>query len=113
MDAATLQAVLDAAHRSHEYHPDIERHGVPEHWAPGLVGDCEDFALWCRQQLAARGIASELVHCLTETGDGHLVCSVAGWVLDNRHTWLMRRDDLPYTWLSLGTPDGRWLQIIA
>ncbi|MOA15538.1 hypothetical protein D3C78_1356990 [compost metagenome] len=49
--------------------------------------------------------------CRAETGEGHLVCSVDGQILDNRHTWVMRRDDLPYTWISLGAPDGTWRKI--
>lgn len=108
-----LQAVLDAAHRGHVYITDQVLHGVLEHWAVELVGDCDSFALWCRQALAQRGIAADLILCRTETGEGHLVCSVDGWILDNRHTWVMRRDDLPYTWLSAGGPDGRWHLIAA
>lgn len=109
----TLQAVLDRAHRGHRYITDRELHGVLEHWDVALVGDCDSFALWCRQELLSHRIESDLVLCRTEVGEGHLVCSVDGWVLDNRHTWVMRRDDLPYTWISLGKPDGTWLQITA
>ena len=108
-----LQAVLDAAHRGHRYVTDQAQYQRPEHWDTGLLGDCEDFALWCRQQLAAQGIAADLVLCRTETGAGHLVCSVAGYILDNRRTWVTSRDDLPYVWLTLGTPDGTWHQIDA
>lgn len=108
---STLQAVLDKAHRGHEYVTDLEQYRRPEHWAASLVGDCEDFALVCRQLLASDGIESDLVHCRTETGEGHLVCSVDGYILDNRNTWVHRRDDLPYQWLSIGKPDGTWLKI--
>lgn len=108
----TLQSVLDTAHAGHRYVPDRLQYQRPEHWTTGLVGDCEDFALWCRQELDAIGIDSDLVYCLTETGEGHLVCAVDGWVLDNRYRWVMRRDDLAYTWLSLGKPDGTWLEIV-
>lgn len=106
-----LQAVLDAAHRGHRYITDQELHGVPEHWDVALIGDCDSFALWCRQALAERGIASDLVLCRTETGEGHLVCSVGGHILDNRHKWVMPRQDLPYEWISLGQPDGTWRAI--
>lgn len=108
----TLQAVLDRAHAGHRYVTDTMQYRRPEHWQLGLVGDCEDFALWCRQELAALGIQSDLVFCITETGGGHLVCSVDGWVLDNRHRWLQSRNDLPYRWISLGKPDGTWLKVI-
>jgi predicted transglutaminase-like cysteine proteinase len=107
-----LQQVLDQAHAGHTYVTDQVRHGLPEHWAPELVGDCDSFALWCRDQLKSHGIETSLVYCRTETGEGHLVCSTAdGWVLDNRHAWVTRRDALPYTWISLGHPDGQWLTI--
>lgn len=108
-----LQEVLDRARESHRYVTDREQYQRPEHWQVGLVGDCEDFALWCRQELAQRGIASDLVLCRTETGEGHLVCAVDGYVLDNRHKWVKRRDDLPYQWVSLGKPDGTWRSIVA
>ena len=104
----TLQSVLELAHSQHEYRYDIDQYGKIEHWEVGLVGDCEDFALWCRQQLDDYGIPSDLVYCKTETGEGHLVLHVYGWILDNRHRWVMRQDDLPYEWLRIGKPDGRW-----
>lgn len=108
---SALQQVLDLAHRGHRYVTDRELHGVAEHWDVALVGDCDSFALWCRHELQQRGIAADLVLCRTETGEGHLVCSVQGHILDNRHKWVMRRDDLPYTWISLGSPDGTWRAI--
>jgi len=110
---STLQAVLDLAHRGHRYVTDRELHGVAEHWDVALVGDCDSFALWCRQELQQRGIASDLILCLTEAGAGHLVCSVQGHILDNRHKFVVRRDDLPYRWVSLGQPDGTWREITA
>lgn len=109
----TLQGVLDLAHRGHRYVTDEVKHGVIEHWGIELVGDCDSFALWCRQELLNHDIESDLILCLTEREEGHLVCSVDGWILDNRRTWVTRRDDLPYTWISLGKPDGTWLRITA
>ena len=106
-----LQAVLDRAHQGHRYVTDREQYRRPEHWTIGLVGDCEDFALWSRQELAALDIEADLVLCVTETGEGHLVCAVGGWVLDNRYRWLQRRDDLPYTWVALGRA-GEWREIV-
>ncbi len=109
---ARLQDVLDQAHRSHQYLYDRNQYGIEEYWQESLTGDCEDFALWCRARLAEHGIASDLIFCGVHksTGD-HLVCSVDGWILDNRFRWVRSRDDLPYTWLKLGRPDGRWLTI--
>ena len=108
-----LTAVLSEAHAGHEYVTDLSLHGMLEHWDVELVGDCDSFALWCRQALKRRGIASDLVFCTTENGEGHLVCSVAGWILDNRSQWVRRRDDVPYTWLTLGRPDGTWRAITS
>ena len=108
-----LQSVLDKAQRRHEYRRDIDQFGLPEYWQEGLEGDCEDFALWCRSELKRRGIESDLVLCYVETGGGHLVCSVDGWILDNRHGFVMRRDDLPYHWVSIGAPDGTWRLVVG
>jgi len=47
-------------------------------------GDCEDFALACRKLLRDANIESRLVYCTVENGEGHLVLSVDGWILDNR-----------------------------
>lgn len=107
----TLQEVLDAAHSQHRYVYDKDRYGLSEYWTTDLVGDCEDFALWCRDQLEAKGILSDLVFCRTEDGGGHLVLHVYGWILDNRHKWVMRQDDLPYEWVKIGKPDGRWFTV--
>ena len=101
-----LQPVLDRAHR---YVEDITQYQRPEHWTVSLTGDCEDFALWCRQELLSIGIVSDLIFCRTETGEGHLVCSVDGYVLDNRYKWVMCRDDLDCQWISL---IERWQAIV-
>lgn len=104
-----LQRVLDEAHRQHVYKPDIG----PDSWDETLRGDCEDFALVIRSRLAERGIESDIVIAITETGERHAVVSVAGWVLDNRYPWVMSSADLAYTWLKIGKRDGRWFQIVA
>jgi len=48
-----------------------------------------------------QGMPARFVLCLTEASESHLVAEVAGWVLDNRQPDVMRRDDLPYTWLAI------------
>lgn len=107
-----LQKVLDEAHEGHKYIRDIDQYNKREHWELGLKGDCEDFALWCRKRLLdLYNIESDLIYCKTETGVGHLVISVDGWILDNRHKWVTSRDKLPYTWLKIGKPDGTWYKI--
>ncbi|SEJ46885.1 transglutaminase-like cysteine proteinase BTLCP [Pseudomonas linyingensis] len=114
MDLETiLQDVLDKAHRGHRYVADREQYQRPEHWQTGLIGDCEDFALWCRNQLAVRGVSSELLWCRTETGEQHMALYAQGWVLDNRSKWVRRSQDVNYTWLGLGEPDGTWREVTA
>ena len=106
-----LQKVLDEAHSQHEYILDSEQYGKREHWMESLTGDCEDFALWVRSRLKQEDIECDLVFCYTENDGGHLVCSVNGYILDNRHRWVTPRDELPYRWVKLGRPDGTWLEI--
>ena len=107
-----LQDVLDEAHRGHTYVTDLQQYKKSEHWVKGLTGDCEDFALWCRDKLKSLAIDSSLVHCITETGQHHLVCEVQGYILDNRSKWVKPRDDIEYSWIAKNTPDGRWVKII-
>ena len=106
-----LQGVLDKAHAGHSYVSDKAQYGINEYWVSSLVGDCEDFSIFCREDLKQQDIDSDLVYCKTETNEGHLVVHVEGWILDNRHDWVMRQEDLPYTWLRLGKPDGTWYEI--
>lgn len=106
-----LQDVLNRAHAEHVYRYDRDLYGVNEHWEIGLEGDCEDFALWCRQELKQIGIHADLVYCKVETGEGHLVLHVEGWVLDNRHKWVMRQEDLPYEWLRMNDANGNWYSV--
>lgn len=109
-----LQSLLDDAHAGHTYVPDAQQFGQQEFWQPGLIGDCEDFALWCRAALKERhALDADLIFCRTETGEGHLVLCRDGFVLDNRHPYVTRRDALPYEWIALGRPDGQWHRILA
>ena len=93
------------------YTPDSDQFNMPEYWMrpveipdpPEILrGDRDDFALACRKQLRQAGINNNrLVFCYVETGGGHLVCEVEGWILDNRQRQVMRRDDIPYAWLKI------------
>jgi len=91
------------------YVSDSKNYQMKEHW-PSVSqlpdfgpfrGDCDDFALMCRKQLHKQGIKNRLVYAIVETGGGHLVCEVEGYILDNRYTQVMRRDDMPYTWVRI------------
>ena len=107
----SLQGVLNKAHSQHVYKYDCDQYQKKEHWELGLVGDCEDFALWCKSELKKEDVDADLIYCLVETGGGHLVCHVDGYILDNRHNWVMRQEDLPYKWLKIGRPNSKWYEI--
>lgn len=109
----TLNKVFNEAIKEHTYILDEKQYGVPDYWKPSLKGDCEDFSLWCREKLLLDyGIESDLVICVTETDEYHCVCSVSGWILDNRMKKVKNRDDMiNYKWLFIGKPDGKWFEI--
>lgn len=112
-----LSKVFHKVLNKFEYEPDLCKWETTEYWqnskelkeleADGkLHGDCEDFALSCRDELDAVGVPNRLVFCLV--GEcGHLVLEVDGWILDCRQTEIIKRDDLDYTWVSIsGTKMG-------
>lgn len=126
MDPRELYYLLSEVHAEtldrFIYVGDKENYGMREHWPhPRLLpppptvfkGDCDDFALMCRKELRKLGIPNRLVYCIVETGGGHLVCEVQGWILDNRCYKVARRDDLPYIWKALsGYEEGEpWRRI--
>ena len=96
---------LDKIHRMvfdrFEYEYDHKQYGMNEYWVmpepnydgkSRIVGDCEDFALACRKLVRDAGLESRLVYCETETGEGHAVLEVKGWILDNRQTQVVSND---------------------
>ena len=67
-----------------------------------VVGDCDDFAIACRQLLRERGIPSRLMACITETREAHVVCTSGNFVLDNRLKYVVTLSHLPrYTFLAV------------
>lgn len=65
--------------------------------------DCDGFAMTCAEMLLNAGEDKSKINlamCLTETGEGHLVCVFDGWILDNRQRHVKRWDVLPYQWIS-------------
>ena len=84
MPIAKLQSILSQVHKGFRYVTDSEQYGTAEKWVmPSnenkVTGDCEDFALACRQLCRADDIKTRLVYCRTETGGGHLVLASDGW----------------------------------
>lgn len=103
------------------YKTDKENYGELEYWAMpkdsirsnGIVGDCEDFALFCRKLCREEDLKTRLVLCLTEDDEGHLVLECEGWILDNRQHGVVKRQDLPYTWIRISgyEPGDDWHDI--
>lgn len=111
-----LKETLSDIHRQifqrFTYATDKEQYDMVEKWvmpdesydgSKEFVGDCEDFALACRKVCRDKGIEdTRLVYCITETGGGHCVLECKGWILDNRQTRLMSRDDIRgYEWIAI------------
>jgi predicted transglutaminase-like cysteine proteinase len=104
-----------------EYVPDSKNWSVPEYWATpketrehNNSGDCEDFALLCREALNAVTVPNRLLVCLTETNELHCVCSTEdGWVFDCRQQFLRANSDLLYKWLLMSglNPGDRWFTV--
>jgi len=59
-----------------------------------VTGDCDDFAIACRELLREKGHKPRLLFCLTETGDGHLICVLGKMALDNRQRSAVEIEDL-------------------
>jgi predicted transglutaminase-like cysteine proteinase len=93
-----------------------EKWSVPPEFKEGMTfrGDCDDFAMMCRKLVREAGIEeSRLLVCYDETGEGHLVLEVKGYVLDNRSRKLETKDSLTktgYKWVAISgyNPGDQW-----
>lgn len=100
---------------------DQDIYGREEVWAyPKDAGDCEDFALLKRRELASRGfsLADLLITVVRKPdGEGHAVLTVrtaqGDYILDNLDNKVKLWNETPYTFLkrqaSFNT--GRWVSI--
>lgn len=99
-------------YKGFHYMDDSVQFGKIEHWnVPDTIdrvtGDCDEFALACRALLDEVGVKTRLVLCRTELGEGHLVCAVGNFILDNRERrvrtkqYMQRRG---YQWLAVSGP---------
>lgn len=112
-DYRTLNNLHAVCLQQFEYTADLLAFGVADHWCSSdeirsqlsahgcLLGDCDDFASLAVMLARQQGLPARFVLCLTEGGESHLVAEVDGWILDNRQPDVVRRDDLPYTWLAI------------
>lgn len=105
-----LRDALDKIHsdvmQGFTYKSDQEQYGLKEHWVQpedpyNVTGDCEDFALACRDLCKQSAIASRLVYCKTETGEGHCVLECHGYIVDNRQKRVYIADDVNYEWNAM------------
>jgi predicted transglutaminase-like cysteine proteinase len=103
-----LQKVLDRIARKYSPQANCTLYDDDDYWATveestrgdRIVGDCEDFAIQVRQELGEMDIPSRLVLCRMGH-EYHLVVEVDGWILDNRHVWVIPRDELDYEWIKI------------
>ena len=108
--------------RGFTYKDDIDQFGVIEDWrlpedVERVTGDCDDFAIACRYLVKQAGYESRLIICKTEKGEYHLVCSVVGYILDNRQKGVMTVSQLErrgYTWVRTSglNPGDPWRVIV-
>lgn len=82
-----------------------------------LRGDCEDFALYCskmcKEQLGISKKNRTLTFCRTETGEGHMVVEILGYILDNRQRTLTTIQKLKSSGYRdfaqpVGPVNGKW-----
>ncbi|MGE7368338.1 transglutaminase-like cysteine peptidase [Neorhizobium sp. NPDC001467] len=103
--------------------PDRQMHGVDELWSyPTVEGDCEDFALLKRRELAEKGWSlSDLLLTTVRKpdGEGHAVLTVrtarGDFVLDNLDGRVRPWNEIHYTFVKRqsSTNSGRWVAIEA
>jgi predicted transglutaminase-like cysteine proteinase len=99
------------------YVSDQVNFGVPEHWTSHASSvrsgipfsdDCDGFALTCAELLLEYNPA--IAYCVTKTGEGHLVCILNSWVLDNRYP-LPYKLDSRYKWKQfMYMDDKKWVR---
>lgn len=113
-----LRETNERVNGSVKFVPDMENSGVEEVWdfpRQGM-GDCEDFALEKRRQLAGAGLPSASMTCAIAFHQVRLfphavlmVETTAGtFVLDNLHDDVLCWDALPYFYTRRERPDGQW-----
>lgn len=112
-DYPVLQQLHHFCQQHFQYAEDICIHSASDYWmSPSeirdqlsqigrVIGDCDDFASLAVMLARQQAIAARFVLCMTENDEMHLVAEVDGWILDNRQPDVMRRDDLPYSWLAI------------
>ncbi|MCK8780835.1 transglutaminase-like cysteine peptidase [Rhizobium sp. NTR19] len=119
----TVVAVNSAVNARIVQKPDRQIYGVEELWTyPDVEGDCEDFALLKRRELAGKGwpLADLLLTTVRkQDGEGHAVLTVrtarGDFVLDNLDGRVRPWNEIPYIFVKRqsSTNSGRWVSIEA
>ena len=119
---ATVLTVNRRINRSVQATTDLDHWGTPDRWdlAEDGQGDCEDFQLLKRKQLAEAGLprrAMRMTVVIDEKGEGHAVLTLitdrGDYVLDNKtgavvawhetgYTFIKRESQDAVAWVSLG-----------
>lgn len=129
MDTIKLLSKLNKIHKTvfnkFQYKTDLENYKIIEKWvqpnfdfdgSSSIIGDCEDFALACRNLCRKENLTTRLVVCRVETGEGHCVLECNGWILDNRRKKVVSREELEdagYEWIAISgyEPGDPWYRI--
>lgn len=105
-----LQDIHNSVLRRFVYVSDTIKWHKIEHWESSeelpltgkFQGDCDAFALMCRKICRAKELRSRLIFCrIPDTGEYHLVCECAGYILDNRCLRIAAIQELDYEWLYM------------
>lgn len=122
LDYALLQKVFISCKAGFVYEHDLEAWGRVEFWAGvkarttqrepdgRLHGDCDDFAILCKDRLEEVGIAGHLVACIVPEYGGHLVTEIGGWIFDCLKNSVVDRSLLGYKWIA-ECKDGKWYEV--
>jgi len=118
---AQISRINRAVNKSIKPMNDFDVYGKDEVWAyPNGVGDCEDYVLEKRRQLAAEGISlSDLLITVVRKpdGEGHAVLTVrttkGDFILDNLTDKVKLWGDTGYRYLKRQSSEntGRWVSI--
>lgn len=114
--------IHDRVHKGFRYVSDSKNYGKEEDWRfptdiDRVVDDCDGFAIACRMLVREAGLESRLVMCYTETGEGHLVCGVGNYILDNRYFRVMTKEQLErigykFMYVSGLEPGEVWKELV-
>ena len=117
--------VHSARLRTFVWTPDREIWGKPDYWPSRneippigelFYEDCDGFETACYYDLEDMGEYPLSVICNIRRGvpsTCHAVCSLKGYILDNRYRRVWHWTQLDYEWIMAGRHGGKWHRIIG